>query len=494
MSEKVFNVGDIRYGHPVIPVEQRKKVILLSDDLRMGSGVATVSKELVLGWTHRFNTLQVGAAIKHPEQGKLLDVSSDLEKETGVPSASLKILPWDGYGNQDLIRQLINTEKPDAIIHFTDPRYWTWLYDMEHEVRQVCPILFYAIWDDVGSPPNFEMDPLYNRNYYESCDWIGCISKQTYGMVRRLTTLENGMSWQPHEDWQVKYVPHGINSDSYYPTDVPTEFKNQILDDFQPEFTIFWSNRNIRRKQPSDVIWAFKEFCEGINEERARKTCLIMHTQPIDENGTNLYEVATRINPLGKVIFSDKRLSVEQLNYLYNLADVTINIAGNEGFGLTTAESVMSGTPIIVNVTGGLQDQCGFTKDGELFTSEDYVQFGTLHDWRLWEDKVQWGEWAFPVWSRVRTIAGSVPTPYIWDDKVDLTDVSQSIRNVYDLTKEERERRGLAGRESFLKSYDNSENGLGLSHSNMNQKMIDGIEETIQRWQPKKRWRTIKIK
>lgn len=176
MSEKVFNVGDIRYGHPVLPVEQRKKVILLSDDLRMGSGVATVSKELVLGWTHRFNTLQVGAAIKHPERGKLLDVSSDLEKETGVPSASLKILPWDGYGNQDLIRQLINTEKPDAIIHFTDPRYFIWLYEIEHEVRQVCPIIYYTIWDNLPLP-------MYNKAYYASCDALLCISKQTYGIV-----------------------------------------------------------------------------------------------------------------------------------------------------------------------------------------------------------------------------------------------------------------------------------------------------------------------
>jgi glycosyltransferase involved in cell wall biosynthesis len=495
MGENKFKVGDDRYGHPVLPLEERKKVILLSDDLRMGSGVATVSKELVLGWCHRFNTVQVGAAIKHPEQGKMLDVSSDLQKETGVDDAFLRILPWDGYGNPDLIRQLINTEKPDVIIHFTDPRYWIWLYDMEHEIRQVCPILFYAIWDDVGSPPDFEMDPLYNRNYYESCDWIGCISKQTYGMVRRLTTLENGMSWNPHKDWQVKYVPHGINSDTYYPKEVPTEFKKSILGDKEYDFVLFWSNRNIRRKQPSDVIYSYKLFCEKIGKEKAERTCLLMHTQPVDENGTNLYEVVKRLNPIGDVVFSDKRLSTNDLNYLYNLSDCTINIAGNEGFGLTTAESVMAGTPIIVNVTGGLQDQCGFSlKDSDVrFNSEDYVKFGTLHDWRLWEDKVQWGEWSFPIWSRVRTIAGSVPTPYIWDDKVDLIDVSETIYKVYELGKTERKRVGLVGRENFLKSYDNPETGLGLSHSNMNEKMIDGIQETIKNWTPKKRWNIFKI-
>ena len=60
---------------------------------------------------------------------------------------------------------------------------------------------------------------------------------------------------------------------------------------------------------------------------------------------------------------------------LYNMADVTINIASNEGFGLGTAESLMAGVPIIVNVTGGLQDQCGFkNKDGSILSENDFTK------------------------------------------------------------------------------------------------------------------------
>ena len=63
----------------------------------------------------------------------------------------------------------------------------------------------------------------------------------------------------------------------------------------------------------------------------------------------------------------------DEMNLIYNTSDITINIASNEGFGLATAESLMTGTPIIVNVTGGLQDQCGFMKDdGSLLTVDDY--------------------------------------------------------------------------------------------------------------------------
>ena len=459
----------------------KKKILLLSDDLRMASGIATMSKALVMGTVHKYDWFQVGAAINHPEKGKILDVSQDIANRTSVEDASVKILPWTGYGNADLIRQVMNSEKPDMIIHFTDPRYWTWLYEMEHEVRENIPLGFYAIWDDLP-------DPLYNRNYYESCDWIGCISRQTYGIVSRLTTLDDKPTWKPHKDWQVSYVPHGIDSNEYKPIEVPLNFKNEVLGGKEYDFLFFWSNRNIRRKQPSDVIMAFKNFCSELGEEKASKVALVMHTQPIDQNGTNLREVASTLAPECNVIFSDKRRTTEELNYLYNMADVTVNIAGNEGFGLTTAESVMAGTPIIVNVTGGLQDQCGFRfKDsGELLTAEDYKEIGSLHEWRKWEDKVEAGEWAYPIWSRAQTMAGSVPTPYIWDDKIDFIELSEKMMKVYNTPKSELKSAGLKGREMF-------KGEMGLSIENMCQTLIDGVESTFENWKPRKRYELFKL-
>ena len=455
-------------------MNKKKKILLLSDDLRMASGIATMSKALVLGTVDRYDWFQVGAAINHPDKGKVLDVSQDIQKQTGVEDASVKILPWTGYGNADLIRQIINSEKPDAILHFTDPRYWVWLYEMEHEIRQNIPIMFYAIWDDLP-------DPLYNRNYYESCDWIGCISRQTYGIVSRLTSRTDKPTWKPHSDWQVSYVPHGINSDEYKPVDVPVDFKSEILKEKEYDFIFFWSNRNIRRKQPSDLIMAFNEFCKKIGKEKAKKVALVMHTQPTDQNGTDLPRLVKHLTPDANVIFSDKRRSTAELNYLYNMSDCTINIAGNEGFGLTTAESVMAGTPIIVNVTGGLQDQCGFKKKstGEYFNAEDYKQIGSLHKWRDWEDVVTWGEWATPIWSRAHTMAGSIPTPYIWDDKIDIYELSEKMEQVYNTSKDKLKENGLKGREAFIGE-------MGLVNTNMCQTLVDGVEGTFENWKPRK--------
>ena len=458
---------------------KKKKILLLSDDLRMSSGIATVSKEFVFGNMDKFDWVQLGAAVNHPDKGKEIDLGGDARKISGIEDASLKIIPWSGYGDANILRELIMRHQPDAILHFTDPRYWRWLYEMEAEVRQNIPILFYHIWDDLP-------DPHYNRDYYESCDWLGCISRQTYGIVSRVGKLESE-TIKPLEDWQVDYVPHGINSDLYKPVDVPQEFRKQVLGDKDYKFVLFWMNRNIKRKQPSDVIWAFKKFRDGLPKKDQDKVCLIMHTAPVDQNGTNLIEVQKRIASDCDIKFSTDRVNQEQLNYLYNLSDCTINIAGNEGFGLTTAESIMAGTPTIINVTGGLQDQCGFKVDGKYLTAEDYKEIGSLHNYRDWEDKVTHGEWVKPVWPRVQTMVGSVPTPYIIDDKVDVYEVTDAIRYWYDKTPKERTKAGLVGRKEFMGE-------MGLNAKNQNKQMADGILKAIENWKPKQKFNVYKLR
>jgi glycosyltransferase involved in cell wall biosynthesis len=460
-------------------MKKKKKILLLSDDFRMSSGIATVSKELIFGTLDTYDWVQLGAAVEHPEKGKEIDLGEDARRVSGISDASVKIIPWTGYGDANILRELIMRHQPDAILHFTDPRYWRWLYEIEAEVRENLPILFYHIWDDLP-------DPKYNRDYYESCDWLGCISKQTYGIVKRVGAIDSS-TIKPLEDWQVSYVPHGINSTTFKPTTVPAEFRKKVLGDKDYKFVLFWMNRNIKRKQPSDVIWAYSKFVDGLPEEDRDKVCLIMHTAPIDQNGTDLYKVKETICPNYEIKFSQSRISQEELNWYYNLADCTINIAGNEGFGLVTAESVMAGTPIIVNVTGGLQDQCGFKVDGKELTAEDYVKIGSLHDAKVWEDKIEHGEWVKPVFSRVQTLVGSVPTPYIIDDKVDVYEVGDAIRYWYDVSKEDRTKRGLTGREWML-------NEGGLSNTNMCKTLVDGIEQTLKNWKPKDRYNLYKIK
>lgn len=453
---------------------KKKKILLLSDDMRLNSGIGVVSRELVLGTLNQFDWVQLGAAIKHPEAGKAIDLSESIQKEFGIPDASVKIYPSDGYGNMDVIRQLINIEQPDCILHFTDPRFWGWLYAAEHEIRQILPIYYLAIWDNWPAP-------MWNKPFYMSCDMILGISKQSNAIHQTVLAGEG------YKDWQLKYLPHGINHKTYYPItpDAP-EYKEMLehkkaLGIADDAFVVLYNARNIRRKHTSDVMLAFNHFRKMLpTKEAADKCVLLMHTQPLDENGTDLYATWKELMPDCNVIFSANQVSPKTLNFLYNLSDVTINLASNEGFGLGTAESVMAGTPIIVNVTGGLQDQCGFKKaDGTYLTADDYSDvWGTNNDGKY----TDCGDWAFPVFPKVHTMQGSIPTPYIWDDIVSYKEAADRIMEVYELGHEERKGRGLAGREHFLKP------DVMLSAESMCSAFTEYINTAFANWTPRKRF------
>ena len=110
-----------RYKH--LKVEDRKKILLLCDDFRMHSGIATMAREIIFGTVQHFKWFQIGAAIKHPEAGKLLDLSEDVSKNTGVKDAYVRMIPSNGYGDVNLVRSILKTEQPDAIMIFTDPQF-----------------------------------------------------------------------------------------------------------------------------------------------------------------------------------------------------------------------------------------------------------------------------------------------------------------------------------------------------------------------------------
>jgi glycosyltransferase involved in cell wall biosynthesis len=467
----------------------KKKILLLSDDLRMNSGIATVSRDMVLSTVDTFDWIQVGAAIEHPDRGKIFDLSNDIANITGVEDANVKLIPYNGYGDPPLIREILKNENIDAILHFTDPRFWEWLYEMEHEIRTKTPLMYLNIWDDLP-------DPYYNKEAYSSCDLLMSISKQTYGINHRvLSRYEGGISSN-----RLYYVPHGISETDFYPITSDNKkyndyinFKKSVLADKNFEFIVFWNNRNIRRKNPGDLILAFKHFVEQLPTEDQSKCLLLLHTQPVDPNGTHIPELLKEIAPNISVAFSDKQISREHLNFLYNIADVTINVSSNEGFGLATAESIMAGTPVIVNVTGGLQDQCGFSinEDGNYryLNEKDYIEIESLHDYRKWKnnENLKWGSWAFPVWPSNRSLQGSVPTPYIFDDRVDFIDVAEQIMNVYNISREDRKRIGMEGREYMVLPF------TGLSLSSMASRVKNSINMCIDTFNKKDNFVIIKV-
>ena len=454
----------------------RKKILLLCDDIRMHSGVATMAREFVVGTAHKYNWYNEGAALKHPEAGKVLDIAADINKKLGIDDAEVKVQPNNGYGDSSMIRALLEREKPDAIFIFTDPRYWIWLFEIEREIRSKIPIMWLNIWDEYPAP-------MYNHDYYNSVDLLMGISKQTVN-INKLVLGENA------KNKVIEYVPHGINQDDFYPIkeghkeyDELLEFRKQTIPNKDIEFVVFFNSRNIHRKRPGDTILAFKHFCDQIGEEKAKKCALIMHTAVSDNNGTDLRAVKDALCPEGiNIFFSSAKINTKQMNYMYNLADLTMLLTSNEGWGLALTESLMSGTMILNNVTGGMQDQDRFVDEKGKWIDFD-ADFPSNHRGTYKEH----GEWAMPVFPSNISLAGSPLTPYIYDDRLDPVDAGKAIERVYSLGKEESNRRGQLGRE-----WVTSDESM-MSAKNMNENIYNAMEKCFDSFTPRPDYEIIKI-
>ena len=273
-------------------------------------------------------------------------------------------------------------------------------------------------------------------------------------------------------------VPHGINSDEFKPLpkgDSSVEkLKKSLLGEGEYNFIIAFNSRNAHRKHPANLILAFKSFCASIDQEQAKKCALIMHTDKVCEAGTDLVATIQAVCPEYKVILDESRRSPEEMVAFYNLADVTANVSSNEGFGLSIAESIMCGTPVIATVTGGLQDQLGIVTDDDK-PVEFNLEFGTNTTGRYKKH----GVWAKPVWTKVQNLQGSPPTPYIMDDLVSYTDIADAIAYWYLHNSEKREQYGMEGRKWAM-------NEGGINSKNMCDQLIKAMDFTLNNFTPVK--------
>lgn len=461
----------------------KPRILLLSDDLRMNSGIATMSRQLVLDTVHMYDWVQIAGAITHPDKGKIFDLSQATNQMKNLTDAYVKLYPTDGYGNEQLLFSIIAQEQPHAILHFTDPRFWGWLYALEKQIRAKIPLTYLNIWDDIPYP-------MYNRAFYESCDALFSISKQTMNINRQVLGKDNTYFLtdetlkdekpQIKNKTQLHYVPHGIDDAVFriLPKNDPQleAFKEKFFQGEDYKFVIAYNSRNVQRKRTSNIMLAFRMFCDNLSPEEAKKCVLVLHTEVMCDAGTNLLALKEAFCPDNNVVFSPSKLSPEDMCLFYNMADVTVNASSNEGFGLSIAESIMCGTPVSVAVTGGLQDQIGQVDD-DGNPVEFSAEFGSNNIGKYKNH----GPWAYPIWPVTRVVQGSIPTPYIFDDLTKWEDIAESYMYWYLMGDEKRTQCGEIGRKWCLGRG-------GLNGKNMGQQFINGMEVLFKHWTPPTRF------
>ena len=457
-----------------LPKAERKKILLICDDIRVHSGVATVAREIVIKTAHHFNWVNIAGSIKHPEQGKRLDVSSDTNINAGIDDSYVMLYPVDNYGNPDILRQLIELEKPDAIMLITDPRYFEFIFQMENELRKKLPITYLNIWDDYPTP-------LYNKAYYEACDLLMGISKQTVNINKLVLGDKKA-------EKVIRYIPHGLDSKIFSPiiendSRLPefNHFKQQVLGKNEYDYVVFFNSRNVRRKQVPDTMLAFRYFLDKLPKEKAKKCVMLLHTEIVSDHGTDLMAVKELLfeGYENNIIFHTDKISSHQMNYLYNMSDAQILLSSNEGWGLSLTEAILVGNPVIANVTGGMQDQLGFRNEKGEWIDFD-ADFPSNHTGKYKEC----GEWAFPVFPSNRSIQGSPKTPYIWDDRCNAEDAAEQIMNIYLLSKKERKEIGIKGREFAI-------NEGGFTSERQADRVIEAFDTLFKTWTPRKNYEFI---
>ncbi len=362
--------------------KKKYKIITLCDHPLSTSGVGVQAGALFNGLiqTGKYSFKSLGGALKHADY------------KITSPHPDLIIKPVDGFGTKEELLKLLLTEQPDAVFLFTDPRQFMWVWEMSDEIRQICPIVYWHVWDN-------DPVPMYNKVWYESTDLINCLSYKTFEMVSKITPD------------RAKYIPHTFPKEMYYP--LPQHIVDQEMQlKFGPKadwFKVLWVNRNATRKMPADVIACFSEFLDELERKHGhRKALLVMHTDPTDMEGPNLFEVKEHFQLNENILFSVDKIPADGVNLMHNLCDTLINIAKAEGFGLSTLIQMMVGKPIIALTTGGLTRQ--------------------VIDWR---DGTENGVAIPPA---ARQLVGAQITPYIYEDLTEHSQVVNALMKVYEMT------------------------------------------------------------
>jgi len=403
--------------------DKKIKILTISDHPLSPSGVGTQTKYFIVELlkTGKFEFVSLGGAIKHENYQP---VKVEEFKDDWI------IYPIDGYGNPEMLRSILRSSKPDILWFMTDPRFYPWLWQMENEIRSLVPMVYYHVWDNFPYPD-------FNKCWYDSNDAVVTISKLTSNLVQTVSPAV-----------KEKYIPHAVPSQLFnpLPADKRKEFRKENFGFNDDDYLIFWNSRNARRKQSGSLVFWYADFLTQFKKKyKDRKVTLLMHTEAKDPNGQDLHAIAQKLGFKEKeFLISGVKIDAPHLSAMYSAADVTLGISDAEGFGLSTFESMACETPIIVTMTGGLQEQV---------TKTDKVSLESTLKRNKKNKAITIYENGIGLEPASKAIIGSQEVPYIYEDRLSGKSVSDSLMKMYELGQEERKKMGESGRKHVEENY-----------------------------------------
>jgi len=280
-----------------------------------------------------------------------------------IDAAALEQPPQQGFAYTSLV-DVIRKRQPQVVMIYNDMAVVTRFLE---EIRKSGVQRNFKIWiycDQVYDCQLQGMVDILNRDADRVFTFTAYWKKQLkdQGVTRPLSILG-----------------HGFNPKVFYT--VPRELARKSLKLPEDAFVIMSLNRNQPRKRYDLIIMAFVEL---LVKYPTRSILLLCICDKGEKGGWWLFEIFVRelkkrgvsIDQFGNRLMissQDMVFKDEDINILYNIADVGISAAEGEGWGLCTFEQMGVGIPQVVPDIGGYKEFC--TADNSALVKPQYSYY-----------------------------------------------------------------------------------------------------------------------
>jgi len=226
------------------------------------------------------------------------------------------------------------TLKPDGIFILND--VWVvgrFLKKIKETWKNIPPIVVYFPVDSIDLDLDWFKD-------FDIVKKIVVYTKFGYNEVKKI--IPNS---------EIEIIPHGTDTSIFYKKFETREEAKKLLfpnQDLKESCIVLNANRNQPRKRIDLTIQAFSIFAKN----KPKDVKLYLH-MGIKDMGFDILKLCYRYGVDERLIISNTKkinqsVPIEKLNLIYNAADIGLNTAIGEGWGLVNSEHATTGAPQIV--------------------------------------------------------------------------------------------------------------------------------------------------
>ena len=184
--------------------------------------------------------------------------------------------------------------------------------------------------------------------------WVDTVAGADFPVVYTEYGKAETLKHIPELEDRLRVIYHGNNPSNFFPIqdkqDVANFRKQYFNGKADDRFLIVNINRNQPRKDIARSLMILKELWD-----RGRRPLLYLHMQ-YEDSGGNIFTIANQLGlgkeyefflPSPKIFNANQGMPIEDVNRIYNAADLVLSTTLGEGWGLSMTEAMATKTPVV---------------------------------------------------------------------------------------------------------------------------------------------------